>query len=475
MAQPALECDIAVIGAGSGGLTVAAAAAQFGRRVVLIERGKMGGDCLNYGCIPSKALLAAARRAHLMRTSEPFGIACTEPVVEFAKVMTHVRSVIAAIEPNDSQERFERLGVKVIRAEARFLDRRTVAAGGRVIHARRFVIATGSSPSRPPIPGLDATAYFTNETIFDNLVLPGHLVIIGAGPIGLEMAQAHRRLGSQVTVLEAASPLAKDDPEAAQVVLERLAREGISVLSGVKILKVGMSQSGVAAEIEGSNGRQTIAGSHLLVAAGRRPAIAELNLAAAGIECSDSGIRVDRGLRTTNRKVYAIGDAAGGPQFTHLANHHAGLVIRNALFRLPVNSTSQAIPWVTYTDPELAHVGLSEAMARRAGEEPKVLKWPFRDNDRALTQRETEGFVKVVLDRRERVIGADIVGPHAGELIVPWIQMVTGKRKIRTMIEPVFPYPTLSEASKRAALANFTVLATNRWVRRAIDMLAAFG
>jgi pyruvate/2-oxoglutarate dehydrogenase complex dihydrolipoamide dehydrogenase (E3) component len=475
VSSPTLQCDIAVIGAGSGGLTVAATAAQFGRKVVLIERGKMGGDCLNYGCVPSKALLAAARRAQLVRTNAPFGIANGEPAVDFAKVMAHVRSVIAAIEPNDSQERFERLGVTVLRTEARFLDRRTVAAGSQQIRARRFVIATGSSPSDPPIPGLDAIPHFTNETIFDNLTLPGHLMVIGAGPIGLEMAQAHRRLGSQVTVLEAASPLAKDDPEAAQVVLERLAGEGIAILTGVKVTRLQEVKTGVAADIEGKGGRQTIAATHLLVAAGRRPVIDGLNLEAAGIEHSNSGITVDRMLRTTNRKVYAIGDVVGGLQFTHVANHHAGLVIRNALFRLPVNSTSHAIPWVTYTDPELAHVGLSEAAARTAGHDPKVVRWPFHENDRARTERDTDGFVKVVLERRGRVIGTDIVGPHAGELILPWAQMIADRRKIRAMIDPVFPYPTLSEASKRAALANFTALASNRGVRRLIDMLAAFG
>ncbi len=470
-----LECDIAVIGAGSGGLSVAAAAAQFGRKVVLIERGRMGGDCLNYGCVPSKALLAAAKRAQHMRASEAFGIASAEPVVDFAKVMTHVRGVVAAIEPNDSQERFEKLGVTVMRAQAHFRDGRTVEAGGQEITARRFVIATGSSPAIPPIPGLEATPHFTNETIFDNQVLPSHLVIVGAGPIGLEMAQAHRRLGAQVTVLEAFTPLAKDDPELAHVVLERLAAESIAILAGVRIAEVRRTESGLAADIEEKGSKRTISGSHLLIAAGRTPNIAELNLEAAGIGYTRAGITVDRGLRTSNRMVYAIGDVAGGLQFTHVANYHAGLVIRNALFRLPVNNSTHAIPWVTYTDPELAHVGLSEAEAQRAGRQPRVLKWPFRENDRAQTERETHGLIKVVLDARGRVLGASIVGANAGELILPWVQMILARRKIKAMVDPVFPYPTLSEASKRAAMSNFATLASNKWVRRVIDMLAAFG
>jgi pyruvate/2-oxoglutarate dehydrogenase complex dihydrolipoamide dehydrogenase (E3) component len=470
-----LDCDIAVIGAGSGGLTVAAAAAQFGRKVVLIERGKMGGDCLNYGCVPSKALLAAARRAHQIRTSAGFGIAGREPLIDFTKVMAHVRGVIAAIEPNDSQERFEKLGATVIRATGRFRDGRTVEAGGHEIRARRFVVATGSSPAIPPIPGLATTRHFTNETVFDSDVLPRHLVIIGAGPIGLEMAQAYRRLGADVTVLESKAPLAKDDPELAQILLERLAAEGTTILPQVKIAEVRNIGSGVVADIEHKGERRAIEGSHLLVAAGRRPDIAELGLEAAGIEYTKSGITVDRGLKTTNPRVYAIGDAIGGLQFTHVANHHAVLVIKNALFRLPVNCATQSIPWVTYTDPELAHVGISEGEARAAGDDPKVLKWPFRENDRALTERETEGLVKVVLDARGRVRGVSILGSHAGELILPWVLMVANKRKIKAMIDPVFPYPTLSEASKRAALSNFTSLASKGWIRGVIDILAAFG
>ena len=300
-------------------------------------------------------------------------------------------------------------------------------------------------------------------------------MIVGAGPIGLEMAQAHRRLGAEVTVLEAFTPLAKDDPELAQIVLDRLVAEGVTVLSGVKITELRKTESGVTADIENEAGKRSISGSHLLVAAGRKPNIAELNLEAAGIRYSKNGITVDRGLRTSNPRIYAIGDVAGGMQFTHVANHHAGLVIRNALFRLPVNNATHSIPWVTYTDPELAHVGVSEAEARKAGHDPKVLKWPFRENDRAQTERETDGLVKVVLDARGRVLGASIVGCHAGELIVPWVQMIAAKRKIKAMIDPVFPYPTLSEASKRAALSNFATLASNKWVRRVVNTLASFG
>lgn len=372
--------DIAVIGAGSGGLTVAAAAAQFGQRVILFEKGKMGGDCLNYGCVPSKALIAASKQAHAVRTAGKYGIDAGEPKVNFKKVQAYVRSVIGAIEPNDSVERFEKLGVKVVSNAAKFIDAKSVEAGGVTYRAKRIVIATGSRAAVPAIPGLADVAYLTNETIFENTVLPEHLVIIGGGPIGMELAQAHRRLGSEVTVLEAFDPLAKDDPELTSIVLESLRADRIKILARVAIKKVSKTNAGFVVETE-ANG--DITGSHLLVAAGRIANVEGMNLEAAGVAYTTRGITVDAGLRTSQRTIYAIGDVAGGLQFTHVAGYQAGLVIRNALFRLPVKNRTDIIPHVTYTDPELAHVGHTESSARKEfGEAVKVLRWPFHDNDR---------------------------------------------------------------------------------------------
>ncbi len=406
-----------MIGAGSGGLSVAAAAAAFGVPVVLIEKGKMGGDCLNYGCVPSKALLAAARHAMEPKRVTPFGLTLPRADIDFAKVSAHVHGVIAAIAPNDSKERFTGLGVHVIEGVARFTDAATVTVGDKFqIKARRFVIATGSSPAVPPIPGLAETPYLTNETIFELKRCPEHLIIIGAGPIGLELAQAHRRLGAKVTVLEAATPLAKDDPECAAIVLEQLTREGIVIRSGVKVTRIGHNDGKIQAVIETSQGEETIEGSNLLIAAGRRANVEGLDLEKAGIKYEPRGIVVDKGLKTTNKKAYAIGDAAGG-QFTHVANYHAGIVIRNALFRLPAKASDDAIPWVTFTDPELAHVGLSEAQARERHKTIRVLRWPYHENDRAQAERDTHGHIKVVTAKNGRILGASIVGAHAGELI----------------------------------------------------------
>jgi pyruvate/2-oxoglutarate dehydrogenase complex dihydrolipoamide dehydrogenase (E3) component len=468
--------DICIIGAGSAGLTVAAVAAQFGQKAVLIEKGKMGGDCLNYGCVPSKALISAAKHAHAFRTGAKFGIAPAEPKIDFKKVHDHVHGVIAAIEPNDSQERFEKLGVKVIRAAAKFIGPDKIEAGGETITARRFVIATGSMAAVPPIPGLSDVPYLTNETIFENTELPSHLIVIGGGPIGMELAQAHRRLGAEVTVLEALDPLAKDDPELTAIVLKQLAEEGINILTRVKILTIRNSAKGIEAEIEDKGTRQVIAGTHLLVAAGRKPNVEDLGLELAGIAYDKRGITVDAGLKTTNKRAYAIGDVAGGLQFTHVANYHAGLVIRNALFRLPVKVSTNHIPWVTYTDPELAHVGLTEAEAKqRYGDTASVLRWPYHENDRAQAERRTQGLVKVVTGKGGRILGASIVGANAGELIVPWSLAISSKLKIKAFADTVMPYPTLSEVSKRAAVTYFSGLASKPWVRRVIGILAKFG
>ena len=473
MAEP-IRTDLCVIGAGSGGLAVAAGAVQMGAKVVLIEQGKMGGDCLNYGCVPSKSLIAAGRAAHAIRTAGRFGVNGHEPAIDFLRVHDHVKGVIAAIAPHDLQERFEKLGVEVIRAHARFVGPQEVEADGRRIRARRIVVATGSSPAVPPIPGLAEVPHLTNETVFDLTEPPEHLVVIGGGPIGCELAQAYRRLGARVTVLELLSILPKDDPDAVAVVRDRLRAEGIDLRERTEVEAVARDGNGIALTLrhDGAGGR--ITGSHVLVAAGRRANVDGLDLEAGGIAYGAAGIKVDARLRTSNKRVYAIGDVVGGLQFTHMAAHHAGVVIRNALFRLPAKVEEHAVPWVTYTDPELAHVGLTEALARERGVAVDAVRWEFKDNDRAQTERETAGFAKALVDRRGRIHGATIVGERAGELIQPWVLAIAGGLKIGALAQFIAPYPTLGEASKRAAGAYYTPKLFSERTRKLVRLLMRF-
>jgi len=448
-----ITTDICIIGAGSGGLSVAAGAAQMGARVVLVEGAEMGGDCLNAGCVPSKALLAAAKAAQAMRTGARFGITPVEPVVDFAAVKDHVARTIATIAPVDSQERFEALGVRVIRAWGTFTSARTLQAGGHEITARRFVIATGSRPFIPPIPGLDAVPYLTNETIFALRTRPEHLIILGGGPIGVEMAQAHRRLGVAVTVIDAARALGRDDPEAAAVVLDALRAEGVVLLEGASVVSVAGPAGGVAVTLQ--DGR-VIAGSHLLIAVGRQVALERLTLDAAGVAHTRRGVTVDASLRSTNRRIFAVGDAAGGLQFTHVAGYHAGIVVRQAVLGLPARATLRHIPRATYTDPELAQVGLTEAEARAAhGAAVTVARAELQHNDRAQAEGKVHGFIKVMI-LRGRPVGVTMVGPQAGELIALWALVLARGLKMSAVAGMVAPYPTLGEISKRAASAYFS-------------------
>jgi len=464
--------DLCVIGAGSGGLAVAAGAAQMGAEVVLVERGAMGGDCLNFGCVPSKSLLATARIAALWERGAELGIAYARPRIDFAAVADSVQRVIAEIAPNDSVERFEGLGVRVLHAEAHFTSPRTVRAGDVEIQPRRFVIATGSQPAIPPIRGLSDVPYLTNETVFANRQLPEHLIVIGGGPIGVEMAQAHRRLGARVTVLDVGPLLPRDDPELSAILVGRLSNEGVVCRPGIEIAGIERTEETVAVRL--SSGEQ-ISGSHLLIAAGRRPTVQALDLSAAGIASTANGITVDARLRTTNQRVFAIGDVAGGPQFTHVALYHAGIVIRNALFRIPAKVDYRALPWVTYTDPELAQVGLTEAASRAAEPAPRVLRWRFVDNDRAQTERETEGVVKAVIGGNGRTLGASILGTGAGDLILPWALAISQKLKIGALANLIVPYPTRGEASKRAAGSYYTPTLFSARTRRVVRLLARLG
>jgi pyruvate/2-oxoglutarate dehydrogenase complex dihydrolipoamide dehydrogenase (E3) component len=463
-----IECDICVIGAGSGGLSVAAGASLMGARVALVEKARMGGDCLNTGCVPSKALLAAAKAAALPRKVAKFGVDLTAQV-DFARVHHHVHDVIAEIAPHDSVERFSGLGVTVIRGAARFTGRSEIEVAGQRIRARFFVIATGSTASVPPLPGIDTVPFLTNESIFEQAACPRHLIVIGGGPIGVEMAQAHRRLGAAVTVLEAGRLLARDDAEAVEVVRLALRREGVALHEGVSVSRVERDGDGIACML--ADGTR-IAGSHLLVAAGRRASLDGLNLEAAGVAYTAKGVTADARLRSTNRRIFAVGDAAGLMQFTHAANYHAGIAIRNMLFRLPAKASHDAIPWVTYADPELAGVGLGEAAARERHGRINILRFPYAENDRAIAERSTDGFIKVIVTPRGRILGATIVGLNAGELILPWALAISQKLGIGAMAGVVAPYPTLSELGKRAAGSFYLPRLTGETVKRVVRLLA---
>lgn len=471
-----IKADICVIGAGSAGLSVAAGASQMGAKTVLIEARKMGGDCLNTGCVPSKSLLAAAKVAQSVRKGGRFGLKDTSPKIDFAAAQSYVGEVVARIAPNDSVERFTGLGCTVIESPAKFLDSGTVSAGDKRIKARRFVIATGSQPYVPPIPGLDKVLFFTNESIFENTELPNHLIVIGAGPIGCEMAQAHRRLGSRVTVLDLARMLPKDDPEAVDVIRQAFLAEGIETTESAHIIRVEKCDGGLAIVLAESGGERRIEGSHLLVATGRRPNLRRLNLEAAGVKFSLKGVEVDSRLRTSNKRVFAAGDVIGQYQFTHMASYHAGIILRNALFRLPAKNAPKALPWVTYTDPELSHVGLTEAEARsRYGDGIRILSSEFWHNDRAQADGSTEGFLKAIVTKRGKILGATIVGSHAGELILPWGLAISKGLKIGDMAGLIAPYPTLSEVTKRAAGSYYTPSLFSSRTRKIVRFLGIFG
>lgn len=463
-----IRTDICVIGAGSGGLSVAAGAVQMGARVVLLEGHKMGGDCLNYGCVPSKALIAAGKQAHAMRGGAPFGVTPVTPEISYAAAMDHVQAAIATIAPHDSEERFVGLGVHVIRDYGRFISKTEVQAGDTIITARRFVIATGSSPLIPPIPGLDTVPFETNETIFDLREGPDHLIVIGGGPIGMEMAQAHLRLGSKVTVIEAAQALGREDPELAAIALERLRAEGVRIVEGQQATRIGGTAGAVTVETADGTVHQ---GSHLLISVGRKVNLDRLNLDAAGI-AHDRAVKVDAGLRTSNRRVYAIGDAAGGLQFTHVAGYHAGVIIRSMLFGLPAKARTDHIPRATYTDPELAQVGLTEAEARaRHGDRLESVRFDFAGNDRAIAEGKTTGLIKVMVVKG-RPVGASIVGAQAGELIGLWALVIANRMKMSAVAGMVAPYPTLTEVSKRAAGAYFSPrLFDNPSVKRLVGIV----
>jgi dihydrolipoamide dehydrogenase len=439
--------DLVIIGGGAGGLVIASVAAQLGLKVTLIEKAaKLGGDCLHYGCVPSKTLIHVSRVASLMRRGAEFGLPTCEPEVDLGNVADHVQSVIDRIQVHDDPERFRGYGCEVLFGAATFIDSRKVQVNDQVIRGRRFVIATGSQPFIPPIEGLKEAGYLTNEDLFALRDLPARLVVLGGGPVGLEMAQAFARLGSDVTVVERLPHLLpQEDPEVADALQARLESEGMVIHTSTTVERV--SRKGDETRV-GCNGGLTLATDALLVAVGRRAVVNGLGLDIAGVKHEAKGIPVDRRQRTSQKHIYACGDVCGPYPLTHMAEYQAGIVISNAVFRVPKKTDYRVVPWVTYTDPELARVGLTEQQARDKGIEPVVLRFPFKDIDRAITDRETSGFTKLVVHKR-KILGASILGPHAGELVHEIALVMKTGADIGDISATIHAYPTLSQVHRR--------------------------
>ena len=471
-----LKPDVCVVGADAGGLAVAAAAAAFGAPTVLIENSGLGGEFLRRdGSVSAQALITAADHAQAMREGSRFGVRAVRAGVDFGAVSAHIRDVIDAVAPNFSRERFAGLGVRIIKGAARFTDAETVAVGDLAIKARRFVLAAGSAPVIPPIPGLLDTPHLTSETIADLSDYPRHLIVIGAGAVGLELAQAFRRLGSEVTVLEAATPLPGTDRECAAIVLDALERDGVKLRTGVNVTNVRRALARVQVAFATAAGAEALEGSHLLIAAGRRPCLDGLDLNVAGISHTPEGVVVDQHLRTTNKRVYAVGDVTGAPPLTHVATYHAGIVLRQLLFRTPAKVNHRAVPRVIHTDPQLAQIGLLEDEARQRDRAIRVLRWPYRENDRAQAAGMTAGHIKVVTDRGGAILGATIVGPEAGESIATWTLAISEGLNIRAFGPLAVPHPSYAEVGKRAAITYLSPGLTSPRVRRIMGWLRRFG
>ncbi len=479
------QFDIIVIGAGAAGLSFTAVAAQLGLRVALVERARMGGDCLNFGCVPSKALLAAAHAAIAAREAGKFGVRLPPPRIDWDGVRAHVRSAIATLAPMDSEARFASFGAEVLRGEARFVAAETIAVNGRRLRARRFVIAAGSRPAIPPITGLDQVPYLTHLDIFDLAQAPGHLLIVGGGPVGLEMAQAHAGLGVRVTLVQAQTIAPKEEPELVDALRDSLRALGVTLVENTRVAAAEVlseqpdggqldgGQPGVALVL--ADGRRLV-GTHLLIAAGRLANIEALDLDKAGIRAGPRGVATDRGLRSlTNRRVFAAGDIADpagiGPRyFTHVGSYHAAILVRRLAFRLPARLRYASLPRVTFTAPELAQVGLTEAEARAAGHAVTVLAWKLANNDRAVTEAETTGAIKLIV-ARNRVIGASILAPHAGEMINQWTLAIDQRTKLSILAGLIVPYPTRAEIGKRAASAGFAMTLFSRQMKTLVRWL----
>ena len=451
------DYDIAVVGGGAAGLTVASGASQLGAKTLLIEKEPvLGGDCLHYGCVPSKTLIKSAHVYHQMRHPERYGLPPVKlPPVDFAQVAERIREVIASIQEHDSVERFCGLGVKVEFGDAEFVDEHSVRLGGRTISAARWVVATGSSPDAPDFPGLARTPHLTNKEIFSLTRLPESLIVLGGGPIACEMAQAFARLGAHVEVIQRSGQiLSNEDKDMADLAMDALAREGVVFHLGATVREVRDVGGLREVDIElGDGSRRTVRGEQLLSALGRRANLDGLKLENAGLRPQRGGLDVDDRMRTTQKHIFAAGDATGRHRFTHAAGYEGGVVVANAVLRLPRKADYTNLPWCTYTWPELASVGLNEKRAREAKVDVEVLTENFATNDRAWAEGETTGRIKLLL-AGGKPAGVQIVGPHAGELIGEWVAVRAGGVKLSAIAGAMHPYPTLSEINKRVVSSH---------------------
>ncbi len=441
--------DAIVIGGGAAGLTAAGGVALFGLKAALIEGHKMGGECLNNGCVPSKAIITAAKRAQEARTATRHGVTLAEPKVEWSGVHKHIHDAIAHIEPHDSAETFEEMGVEVIKGWATVTGKHTVEVDGRTLSAPRIVVATGSKPFVPPIEGIDSVPYLTNENLFDLEEQPEHLIVVGGGVIGMEMAQAFRRLGSEVTVINPGQLMGRDDPESVAVVAEVMRDEGVAFIDG-KAEKVEGSEAGVTVHVsEGS----TLRGSHLLVAVGRKANTSGFGLKETGVKIGKNGIEVDARRRTSVKSIYAIGDCRDGPRLTHVSGYEGSNVALEIVTGLPTKVDFKALPWCTYTEPEVAQIGMTEKEAREElGDAVTVVQEGFDHNERAIAEDSCLGHMKMVL-KGKKVLGVSIVGRNAGELLLPFTQVISGKNSTFALGSAIISYPTRSEISKAAAFS----------------------
>ena len=458
--MPGYDFDIGIIGGGAAGLTVASGAAQLGAKTLLVEKEKeLGGDCLHYGCVPSKTLIRTAHIYHFMKNSTVFGLPSVElPPVDFKEVTARIRSVISAIQEHDSEERFCTLGARVRFGEPAFIDNRSIQLNGDTYSAKNWVIATGSSPGIPPVEGLDKTPFITNKEIFSLDRLPSSMIILGAGPIATEMAQAFSRLGSKVTVIQRSDQiLSKEDKDSADELMGVLRSEGVEFYLNTTIIRAGDRGSEREVLIKDGEGKEiNLKAEKILVALGRKPNTEGLGLEHIGVELDNKGLKVDNRLRTNIKHIYAAGDVTGAYQFTHAAGYEGGIVISNAIFHFPRKADYTFLPWCTYTDPELASIGMNEKAAKAAGIDYVVWTEEFKDNDRSLAEGEMVGKIKMILDKDERPLGVQIVGPQAGELLNEWVAVLNGKVKLSTLASAVHPYPTLGEINKRVAGTYFS-------------------
>jgi pyruvate/2-oxoglutarate dehydrogenase complex dihydrolipoamide dehydrogenase (E3) component len=468
--------DICVIGAGAAGLSVAAGAAQLGLSVVLFEAGEMGGDCLNTGCVPSKALIKAANTAQAMRDAGKFGIEAIEhPRVNWSRVQAHVKGVIDIIAPVDSQERFEGFGCTVLRQWAAFTSPDTVESDDHIVKARRFVIAGGATAFVPPIPGIETVSYLTNETVFDQPDLPASLLVLGGGVIGVELGQAFARLGVKVTIVEAASLLGRSEPEAVALVRDSLSADGVSLHEGIAATALAASSTGgvLMTLADGT----VLEADRLLVAVGRKVRTEGLGLEKAGIEFNRRGVVTKPNLRSvSNSKVWALGDIAGREQLTHAAGFHASVFVKSVLFKAPASADVLYMPAVAYCTPEVAQIGMSEAEAReKFGSAVSTTHWSAEENDRAQTERDTHGFCKLVIGKGGKLLGATVVGEAAGETIQVIGMAMANGLGVRAITNLISPYPTRSEIVKRAASAYFTPTLFSAKTRKLVGFLSKFG